>query len=336
MDELYEALRAAEKEGRTEDVAKLSAYIQEMAAQQQPEAKTADPRDLVPTALGAGAGAVAGAVGAPVVQSGIKAVQQGRVAPPPAINLPHPSQLTAGPSAIDESLNKGFSNAITQHTREAQISQRQKGVAEILAELKANGVPVNPSILAEMPTQAAMPGGSVLLNADTARKLEAEEAARKVAGKTLPKDATIAEKLAFKLAPNAASDIANFAKGVSEYKLPLIGKVGPLVGHLLGGAAVGSQGVDAYNRAQQGDTTGAIISGIGAAGTGASVLPLPPVARGIGAGVGLSAEAINAYRDAMRRGQIVHGAPEDYSHVDPMGNAYAHGGLASAKKKKKK
>ena len=127
--------------------------------------------------------------------------------------------------------------------------------------------------------------------------------------------------------PGAASDVANFAKGVSEYKLPIVGQVGPLAGHLLCGAATAMQGTDAYNRTQQDDTTGAVISGIGAAGTGVSTLPFPAPARAIGAGVGLSAEAINAYRDAIRRGQIVHGAPESYENTTPMGDQYAQGGL---------
>jgi len=328
MDELYEALRAAEKRGPegAEDVAKLSAYIQQLSAEQE-QTKVVDQRDLIPKAIGAGAGAVLGPVVSAAAKSGVKQVQRGRTVPLPAMSAPHPTQVTPGASAIDESLNKGFSNAITQHTREAQISQRQKSVAEILAELKAKGVPVDPKILAEMPTQAAMPGGSILLNADTAKKIEAEEAARKAAGAALPKNATISERILAKVAPNAVSDVANFAKGVSEYKLPLLGKVGPLVGTVLGGAATAAQGVDAFNRSQQDDTTGAIISGIGAAGTGVSTLPFPPPVRAVGAGVGLSAEAINAYRDAMREGRIEHGAPEHPENVTSISDPYAAGGL---------
>lgn len=328
MDELYEALRQAEAAGNKEDVARLTAYIEEQAAKQTaPQAASIDIRDQAPKAIGAGAGAVLGPLVAGGVQSGIEQVKQAHVKPPSALNVPHPDELLSGVNKIDESLNKGFSNAITQHAREAQVSQREKGVAKTLQQLKAQGVPVNPSLLAEMPTQAARPGGSILLNADTAKVIEQEEAARRAAAKALPPNATMAQKIANKVAPNLGQDVASFAKGVSEYKLPFGVKAGPLLGRMFGGAATGAQGIDAYNRMQQGDTTGAVLGGIGAAGTGIATLPVPPVVRGVAGGVGLSAEAINAYRDAMRRGQIVHGAPENYENVDAMGNPYAHGGL---------
>lgn len=321
MDELYEALRVAEAEGRKDDVARLAAYIEEQSAKQEPPQQ--DVREEVPKAIGAGAGAVLGPLTAGGVQSGINQIKAGRVQPLPSLSVPHPTELAPGASAVDEAIGKGTSNAFTQHTREAQLSQRQKGVAQTLQQLKAQGVPVNPNLLAEMPTQYAMPGSGIHINVDTARQLEQERAA----GKALPKNATMAQKFASKISPNLGQDVANFAKGVSEYKLPFGVKAGPLLGRMLGGAATGMQGIDAYNRAQQGDTTGSVISGIGAAGTGVSTLPVPLPAKAIGAGVGLSAEAINAYRDALRKGQIVHGAPENYENVDPMGNAYATGGL---------
>lgn len=291
-----------------------------------------DPRTHIPRAIGAGTGAAAGAIVPSVVQSGLNQVAKGRITPPPKLSVPTPAELVPGGGTVDEALNKGVSNAFTQHTREAQVSQRQKSVEEVLKELKAKGVKVNPKLLGEMPTQYAMPGSGILVNADTAKAMEAEQAARAAAAKQLPQNATLAQKFAAKVSPNLTADTANFLKGVSEYKLPFGIKAGPLAGHLLGGAAAGSQFIDAYNRGQQGDTTGQILSNIGGAGTAASTLPFPPPVRAVGAGVGLSAEAINAYRDAMRKGQIVHGAPEDYSRTDAMGNMYATGGLVYIKR----
>lgn len=257
--------------------------------------KTIDPRDLVPRSLGAGAGAVTGAVVAPVVQSGVNAVQQSRLAPPPSMGAPHPSQITPGHTPFNP----------TGRTVEDSL-ENWKSYNE--AQLEASK-----KIRQESKLHKKYPGFT--------------RAAPELEIPRLPENATIGQRIGQKMWPTAASDIGNFVRGVSEYKLPFIGKVGPLAGHLLGGAAAGSQYVDAYNRGEQGDTTGAIISGIGGTGTAASVLPLPPVARGIGAGVGLSAEAINAYRDAMREGRIEHGAPEHPENVTSLGNPYAAGGL---------
>ena len=56
------------------------------------------------------------------------------------------------------------------------------------------------------------------------------------------------------------------------------------------------------------------------------MIPWAP-AKVVGGGLGLSAEAINAYRDAMRKGRIEHGAPEDYERTTSIGDPYAVGGL---------
>ena len=96
-------------------------------------------------------------------------------------------------------------------------------------------------------------------------------------------------------------------------------------------AGAGYAGADAYNRHQVGDTTGRNIAAIGALGSLASAAPHPLV-KGAGTGVALSAEAINAYRDKLRRGEIEHGGAQQ--NVDASGNAYATGGLVHLKKKK--
>ena len=257
---------------------------------------TYDPRSLVPKAIGAGAGAVLGPVASAVAKSGVKQVQQGRVSPPPSISVPHPSEVTPGHTpykATGVSVEDSVSN--WKSYNEAQLEAAKKVRQESALHKKYPGF-----------TRAGP-------------QLEIPQ---------LPANATWAQKAGSKMWPGAASDVANFAKGVSEYRLPLIGQVGPLVGHLVGGAATGAQAVDAYNRGLvQDDTTGGVISGIGAVGTGISTLPFPPVVRGIGAGVGLSAEAINAYRDAMREGRIEHGAPEHPENTTSIGDTYAQGGL---------
>ena len=252
---------------------------------------TYDPRSQVPRALGAGAGAVAGAVVPPLVQAGVNRVEQAR-----AGKIPTPTEATPGRTpfkprgvSVEDSLENW------RNYNEAQLEAAKKVRQESKLHKKYPGF-TRAGTVPEIPP--------------------------------LPENATTAQKILYKLAPNAVSDIGHFLQGVSEYKLPFIGKIGPLAGHLLGGAGAFSQGVDAYNRGEQGDITGKTISGLGSVGTAASILPFPPPIRALGFGVGLSAEAINAYRDAMREGRIEHGAPETYENADPMGGQYAQGGLA--------
>jgi hypothetical protein len=65
------------------------------------------------------------------------------------------------------------------------------------------------------------------------------------------------------------------------------------------GLGAGMQGADALNRYNEGDTSGAIISGLGAMGTAASMLP-HPIARVGGTAVGLGAEGLNMFLDKLK------------------------------------
>ena len=323
LTEVYEALRVAEAEGRTDDVAKLIGYIESVAAAPDVAAEeTFDPRELISSTIPAAGGAIAGAIVPKIIESAVNDVKAGRVAAAkPSVTVQGvPSSALAD---IEEATTKGLSNEITQQTRTAQRAARTEQMEKILAELKAKGIPVNPKILAEMEAQYARPGSGILIPVERAREIAAQEAA---ATKAAPKGSLAKRAISQFANPAYSADIANFAKGVYDYKLPFVGSMGSLAGRGLVGAGAGIQGADAYNRHKMGDTTGSVISGIGALGTAANLIP-HPAAKAIGTGVGLSAEAINAYRDAMRRGQIEHGAPEDYERVDEMGNAYAQGGL---------
>jgi hypothetical protein len=72
-----------------------------------------------------------------------------------------------------------------------------------------------------------------------------------------------------------------------------------VVGRSVMGLGAGMQGADALNRYNEGDTSGAIISGIGALGTTAAMAP-HPVARIVGTGVGLGAEGLNMFLDKLK------------------------------------
>jgi hypothetical protein len=324
LTDVYEALREAEKEGRDKDVEKLVSYIQSV---ESTRAETYDPKDLVSSLSYSLAGAGAGAVGSEVAKRAISKVEKGRALPAtPTASVTVEGVPMNTLADIEEATTKGLSPEITQQTRTAQRAQRTEKAAETLARLKAQGVPVDPKILAEMENLYARQGSGLLIPVGEAKNIAMQEAA--AATKSAPKSPLYKSAWeAFKSPSFSSTDAANFLKGIVDYRIPFTKiHTGPLLGHGLVGAGTGLQIADAINRETMGDTTGAIISGIGAAGTAASALPWMP-AKVAGAGIGLSAEAINAYRDAMARGQIEHGAPQTYENTDPMGGQYAAGGL---------
>jgi len=105
-------------------------------------------------------------------------------------------------------------------------------------------------------------------------------------------------------------------KFVSKIPKPLQGiATAPMgvVGRGVVGLGAGMQGADAMNRWDQGDTTGAVISGLGALGTAAAMIP-HPIARVVGTGVGLGAEGLNMFLDSLKKKKATPQAQ------------YAHGG----------
>lgn len=254
---------------------------------------TFDPRDKVDLLMPAAGGATTAAMLRPLISSGMKAMEQGRAGPggamskAPVVPEGHTPFNPRGVS-VEQSIGNW------KNYNEAQLEAAKKVRQESALHKKYPGF---------------------------------TRAGTEPVGAPIASNATMAERLAARALPGGASDVANFARGVYDYKLPFIGGLGSLAGRSLIGAGAGMQGAEAYNRAVEGDVPGAVISGIGGLGTAATLLPFAP-AKVLGTGVGLSAEAINAYRDAMRKGNITHGAPEDYSRTDTMGNMYAHGGHA--------
>jgi len=326
FSDVYEAIRIAEKEKRPEDVAKLAAYLETESAKRS-EADTYDPKDQMSYLTGAGIGTGATTIGPYVAKKGMSAIEKAKA---PAASVTVQSAPGSALADIEEATTKGLSNEITQQTRTAQRAARTEDTSKILAELKAKGLPVNPKLIAELETQYARPGSGILLPVERAKEIAAAEDAAKIAAANPPK-ASLGQRVLQQLhTPTAAtsglSNAANFVKGITDYRIPFTGiQTGPLLGRALSGLGAGIQGTDAWNRHVIGDDTGAAISGIGAIGTAATALPGWP-AKAIGTGVGLSAEAVNSYRDAMRKGHITHGAPENYGNVDVMGSSYSKGG----------
>jgi hypothetical protein len=91
-----------------------------------------------------------------------------------------------------------------------------------------------------------------------------------------------------------------------------------VIGRGIAGAGAGFQGVDAYNRLQQGDIGGALIGGLGALGSAASLIP-HPLTRVGGTVVGMGATALNMYLDSLKNKP----AMAEGGHVKPKSKAHA-------------
>lgn len=72
------------------------------------------------------------------------------------------------------------------------------------------------------------------------------------------------------------------------------------IGKTLGGAGAGMQAGEAAGRYSTGDTPGAVISGLGALGSAAAMIP-HPIARIGGTALSLGAEGLNAYLDSLKK-----------------------------------
>jgi uncharacterized membrane protein YebE (DUF533 family) len=104
---------------------------------------------------------------------------------------------------------------------------------------------------------------------------------------------------------------------------------GQMLGRTFAGGAAGYQGFDALNRLQEGDVRGATIGGIGALGSGISLIPTP-ITRFGGTAIGIGAEALNAYLDYLKN-KSQQPAPQTtpQPQPQPQPQGMAQGGLVS-------
>jgi len=100
---------------------------------------------------------------------------------------------------------------------------------------------------------------------------------------TAPPSQAAQQSLTARVREAAASKIAGLAQAA-----PMLATAGRVAGKVLPGAGAALGGLEAYNRAQQGDYLGAGLAGVGGA---ASLVP------GVGTAIGLGTTAINASRD---------------------------------------
>jgi hypothetical protein len=139
-----------------------------------------------------------------------------------------------------------------------------------------------------------------------------------------------------RLEKEAMANRSTGQKVLSKVPKPLQGIVSApmgVVGRSVMGLGAGMQGADAVNRYNAGDTSGAVISGIGALGTTAAMAP-HPVARIGGTAVGIGAEGLNMFLDKLKnKKEMAKGGLVD--EEDGLSKA-EKAALRIMKKKKKK
>jgi hypothetical protein len=320
LSEVYEAIKLADKEGRTEDVQKLTAYLESLPAEE--EEKRLDPRDLKSTLGGAAIGAGAGAVGVPIARAGMKAASKvGAGVPVVGAFDKVPVERTAFERIIQggidpESGTTGRARTTAFNEMTHNIAERAKSQQQVMDELAKKGV-IDPRKLAtavDTGGYGATPTGVLARPEAIAAETKAMPMGQKV-------------RQAVSQLPEKA---AAFGSGIANYRLPIIGSVGPMVGRGLAGAGAGILGVDAANRFAQDDNLGGAISTIGSAGSAAALFP-HPVTRIGGTAIGMGAEALNSYLDYLKQKaqqpQQQQEQPQEQQMPVPMAQGGLVGGL---------
>lgn len=289
----YDVL-GARKEGYSDaDIVKHLAPLEVKAEEKQPS-NIALPAEL---GLLGGAGATAyevGDIGLKGTRNVVKKVENllEGMKKPETISAPHPSEVV-GPKTPVDKYGKAMHGGVYSHAQD--MGQMYKAGEEAQAFKAAN------------PAWEVRQGSSFALPPD----LKAAAAAR--APQAAPGFLAKAQQMAEPV-----------MSGIKSLGTPLK-FAGKVLAPIAGAFEAGTQGGEAWNRGETGDTTGAVISGIGALGSGAMMSGNPFIAIP-GAAVSMAAPQINKYRDLVKQGRIKHEAP-NYQNFDTMGNAYAHGGL---------
>ena len=244
------------------------AIVNEISAQLSPKEKEGTTNAL----YGIGAGAIAG----PIIGRPISAFTEGMQKPKtPAAPAPSPS----APSAEMPAKGGAVENwARTQHSGEFYGGKDYAGAHQRAINVKEG--------LAETPGYKAAQGSGLMAPREAMEDFEARKAAREALAKR--SQMTFGEKFTEKY-PGTSRVGAGAANVLRKGAPPFVGRAGA-------GAMAGYQGVDAYNRAKQGDILGAGISGLGSAGAVASMAPNPKV-RAVGALTSVLGEAINRMRN---------------------------------------
>jgi len=245
---------------------------QELAASKQTESAPPSPdaaTEAVNQVMMGGAGAAVGAAAGPVINAGAKQAQRTSIAKQMGVNPADLEWDSAGQKwARKTGFGAGEGKTVQEVNEEFKRIQAEKnkpvGRGKIASKMTG---PYNVEKAAE------------LADAETARQ------ARFAAQRQAEMDALKNQQTA--------------AKAPRGFKSALTAPMG-MLGRGAVGLGAGLQGSDALNRYNAGDTSGSIISGIGALGTAAAMIP-HPVTRIGGTAIGLGAEGLNTFLDYLKK-----------------------------------
>jgi hypothetical protein len=220
--------------------------------------------DQVNPLYGVAGGAFAGQILGPAINKGVEAVRSG--APGAATTPGAPGGASPGQKfAAKTGYGSGTGYTVEEVVEHKKAQEKPIGKGKITSKIAGNSP----------------------MNVDRMLQLEAAqkaEAARRAAA--------LGQGASSLPAPVQAA--GRFLGGAAQ------SGVTPYVGRGVAGAGAGFQGVDAYNRLQQGDIPGAAISGLGALGSAAAFIPTP-VTRVGGTAIGVGAELLNQYLDSLKK-----------------------------------
>jgi hypothetical protein len=242
---------------------------------------------LYPTLAGATLGQVAG----PAINKGVEAMRTG--APTGTIGQPGNGAAPGQKFAAKTGYGSGTGYTVEEVVEHKKAQEKPIGKGKITSKIAGNSP----------------------MNVDRMLQLEAAKKAEDARRAAALAPTGMMAKL-----PGPVQAAGRFVSGAAQ------AGVTPYLGRAVAGGSAGYQGVDAYNRFQQGDIPGAVISGVGALGSAASMIPTP-VTRVGGAGLGIGAEMLNQYLDSLKQKANAMGQPSQ----QPMPQM-ARGGLVHLKK----
>lgn len=320
--EIYEAIRVADKEGRVEDVKRLSEYLDE---QVRLDRSTMTPKELPKSEkLSPELGAVAGASTGATLNTGMGAYRLAKEAE---------ARRTA--KAITEALANQFGQS-TSMTPPAQPTvggvpvtpgaAQGSGAGRWNAQLGANfaGAQMDAESLArgKALNQIISQGGEFAGGSRTPAGIVLPPSATPLPGAPAAAPAQAPLSMLQRLYQGGGNMLTKAGRAIA----PVIEKGASIATPIVGWGGAGYNLADAYNRYQIGGVPDAVLP-LTAVGSGITAMRAKDPRVAIpAAGYTVLEPMIQDYWDKVKRGEIRHEAP-DYSHSDPMGSQYATGGL---------
>ena len=323
-NEIYEAIREADKAGRPEDVQRLGEYLNELS---RADVTTMTPKDLpigkrLPEnyiGLGTAGVAAAGKLGMGAwemnqrakarIQAEEFAKKYPQMAFPPA-SEPTVSGIPVTPGAAQGSGAAKWNQKLGANFAGAQMDEASLAKGKALNQLIG--------LEGEFAGGSRTPAGIVLPASAT----------------PLPGAPSTPAQAPLTWYQNMAKSVSGMPAKVGEYLAPkamwAANKALPIVGW----GGIGYNLADAYNRAQLGDdfvekAKQAALPLTAAGAGGASLLSKNPRVAIPAASYAIIEPMIQEYLDKIKRGEIKHRAPtpEEYEQSNPMGDMYCKGGL---------